>query len=102
MRLPPAVRRVARVEQIPAVQPGGKAARETHRFSLAIGDRASEASAVAMIPMIFGICGPRSMQGLRALLQTAWTHFERLLSALDRVVAALVAPMAPLSRAIGG
>jgi hypothetical protein len=52
--------------------------------------------------MIFGIGGPRSMQGLRALLQTAWTHFERLLSALDRVVAALVAPMAPLSRAIGG
>ncbi len=42
------------------------------------------------------------MQGLRALLQTAWTHFERLLSALDRVVAALVAPITPLSRAIGG
>ena len=52
--------------------------------------------------MIFGIGGPRSMQGLRALLQTAWIHFERLLSALDRLVAALVAPMAPWSRAIGG
>jgi hypothetical protein len=52
--------------------------------------------------MIFGIGGPRSLQGLRALLQTAWTHFERLLSALDRLVASLVAPMAPWSRAIGG
>ena len=52
--------------------------------------------------MIFGIGGPRSMQGLRALLQTAWIHFERLLSALDRLVAALVALMAPWSRAISG
>jgi hypothetical protein len=51
---------------------------------------------------IIGIGGPRSLQGLRALLQTAWTHFERLLSALDRLVAALVAPMAQWSRAIGG
>jgi hypothetical protein len=51
---------------------------------------------------IIGIGGPRSLQGLRALLQTAWTHFERLLSALDRLVASLVAPMAPWSRAIGG
>ena len=52
--------------------------------------------------MIVGIGGPRSLQGLRALLQTAWTHFEWLLSALDRLVAALVAHMAPWSRAIGG
>ena len=52
--------------------------------------------------MIFGIGSPRSLQGLRALLQTAWIHFERLLSALDRLVATLVAPMAPWSRAIGG
>jgi hypothetical protein len=52
--------------------------------------------------MIFGIGGPRSLQGLRALLQTAWIHFERLLSALDRLVAALVALMAPSSRPIGG
>jgi len=52
--------------------------------------------------MIIGIGVPRSLQGLRALLQTAWIHFERLLSALDRLVAALVAPMAPWSRAIGG
>ena len=52
--------------------------------------------------MIFGIGGPRSLQGLRGLLQTAWIHFERLLSALDYLVAALVAPMVPWSRAIGG
>jgi transposase len=39
---------------------------------------------------IIGIGGPRSLQGLRALLQTAWTHFDRLISALDRLVAALV------------
>ena len=51
---------------------------------------------------IIGIGGPRSMPGLRALLQTAWIHFERLLSALDRLVAALVALVAPWSRAIGG
>ena len=42
------------------------------------------------------------MQGLRALLQTARIHFERPLSALDRLVAALVALMAPWSRAISG
>ena len=42
------------------------------------------------------------MQGLLSLLQTAWIHFERLLSALDCLVAALFAPMAPWSRAIGG
>ena len=39
---------------------------------------------------IIGIGGPRSLQGLRALLQTAWTHFDRLISELDRLVAALV------------
>ena len=41
-------------------------------------------------------------QGLRVLMQTAWTHFDRLMSALDRLVAALVAPMTPWSRGIGG
>ena len=51
---------------------------------------------------IIGIGGPRSLQGLRKLLQTAWTHFDRLLSALDRLVAALGAPMTQTSRAIGG
>jgi len=51
---------------------------------------------------IIGIGGPRSPQGLRKLLQTAWTHFDRLLSVLDRLVAALGAPMTQSSRAIGG
>ena len=50
---------------------------------------------------IIGIVGPRSLQGLR-VLQTDWIHFERLLSALDCLVAALVAPMAQWSQAIGG
>jgi transposase len=40
--------------------------------------------------MIFGIGGPRTLQGLRALLQTASTHFDGLISALERLVAALV------------
>jgi len=52
--------------------------------------------------MIIGIGGPRSLQGLRSLLQTGQIPSERLLSALDRVVAALVAPMATLWRAVGG
>lgn len=52
--------------------------------------------------MFIGIGGSKSQQGLRALLQTAWIYFERLLSALARVVAALVAPMATRSLAIGG
>ena len=51
---------------------------------------------------IIGIGGTRSLQGLRKLLQTASTHFDRLLSALDRLVAALAAPMTQTSRAIGG
>jgi hypothetical protein len=51
---------------------------------------------------IIGIGGPRSLQGHRAMLQTAWTHFDRLLSDLDRLVAALVAPISQWSRAIGG
>ena len=50
---------------------------------------------------IIGIGGPRSLQGLRALLQTAWIHFEWLLSALDCLVTALVAHMAQRSWAIG-
>jgi hypothetical protein len=52
--------------------------------------------------IIFGLGGPRSLQGLRALLRTAWIHFEQVLWALDRLVAALVVPMAPWARAIGG
>ena len=41
-----------------------------------------------------GIGGPRGLQGILALLQTVWIHFERLLSALDRLVSALVGPRA--------
>jgi len=41
--------------------------------------------------MTVGIGGPRSLQGLHPLLQTAWIHFEQLLSALDRLV---VTPLA--------
>ena len=39
---------------------------------------------------IIGIGGPRTLHGLRALLQTAWTHFDGLISALKHLVAALV------------
>ena len=52
--------------------------------------------------MIFGSGGPRSMHGLRALLQTAWIHFKRLMSTLDRLVATRVVLMALWSRTIGG
>ena len=51
---------------------------------------------------IIGIGGPRSLQGLRAILQTGWTHFEWLPSELDRLMVALAAHMAQWSRAIGG
>ena len=51
---------------------------------------------------IIGIGGPRSLQDLRALLQTAWTHFGRLISALERLVTALPGHGAHRSTAIGG
>jgi transposase len=51
---------------------------------------------------IIGIGGPRSLQDLRALLQTAWTHFGRLISALERLVTALPGYGAHRSTAIGG
>lgn len=50
---------------------------------------------------IIGIGGPRSLQGLRALLQTAWTHFDRLISALERLVTALAGYGAHRSTATG-
>jgi hypothetical protein len=46
-----------------------------------------------IIRAIFGIGGRRTPQWLFRHLQTAWNQFERLLSALDRLVATLVAPM---------
>jgi hypothetical protein len=49
-----------------------------------------------------GFGGPRSLQGLIAMLQTSWIHFERLRSALDRLVATQVSPVALWSQAIGG
>jgi hypothetical protein len=51
---------------------------------------------------LIGIGGPRSLQGLRALLQTAWTHFDRLISALERLLAALAEYVAHRSATIGG
>jgi hypothetical protein len=51
---------------------------------------------------IAGIDGPRILQGLRVLMQTAWTRFDRLMSALDHLVMALVAHTDKRSRAIGG
>ena len=51
---------------------------------------------------ITGIGGPRSLQGLRALLHTTWTHFDRLISALERLMAALAGYVARHSTAIGG
>ena len=36
---------------------------------------------------IIAIAGPRSLQGLHSLMQSAWTHADRLMSALDRLVA---------------
>ena len=51
---------------------------------------------------IIGIGGPRSLQGLLALLQTAWTDFERLMSVPNHLVAVLVWHLAQGSRAISG
>lgn len=35
---------------------------------------------------ICGIGSPRALQGLRAILQLAWTHFGRLMSALEHLL----------------
>jgi len=52
--------------------------------------------------VLCGIGSPRSLQGLRALLQTTWTHFERLIWALGRLVAALVGYGAHRWQTLGG
>lgn len=52
--------------------------------------------------VLCGIGSPRSLQGLRALLQTAWMHLERLMSALNGMVTALVGYGAQRSQSIGG
>ena len=36
--------------------------------------------------VICGIGSPRALQGLRALLQLAWTQFDRLISALQHLL----------------
>ena len=36
--------------------------------------------------VICRIGSPRALQGLRALLQLAWTHFDRLISALEHLL----------------
>jgi hypothetical protein len=40
--------------------------------------------------MLFGFGGQRSLQGLRALLQTAWNHLERLMEVFNRPLTAPV------------
>jgi len=52
--------------------------------------------------VIIGIASPRSLQGLRAVPQTAWTHFDQLISALERLVMLLAGYGARHSTAIGG
>ena len=49
-----------------------------------------------------GIGSPKALQGLRALVQLAWTHFARLMSALEALLAALVGYGAHRSRPVGG
>lgn len=51
--------------------------------------------------VLCGIGSPRALQGLRALLQTTWTDFERLIWALRRLVASLIGYGAERSRALG-
>jgi len=52
--------------------------------------------------VICGIGSPRALQGLRALLQLAWTHLGQLVSALERLVMALARYGANRFTAIGG
>jgi hypothetical protein len=51
---------------------------------------------------IIGIGGPRSLQGLRALLQTTWTQLDRLISALEQLMVAVAGYGPNRSTAIGG
>jgi len=57
--------------------------------------------------MICGIGSPSALQGLRALLQLAWTHFGRPISALEHLVGRAIGdgnaagwPCDPLLRAV--
>ena len=49
-----------------------------------------------------GIGSPKALQGLLALVQLAWTHFARLVSALEALLAVQVGSGAHRSRLIGG
>jgi len=49
-----------------------------------------------------GIGGPRGLQGIRALLQTAWNHLERLMEVFNRLLTAPVGYGPWASTAIGG
>jgi len=48
-----------------------------------------------------GIGSPKALQGLRALVQLAWSHFERLLSALESLLTAPVRYGPHRSRPVG-
>lgn len=48
-----------------------------------------------------GIGSPKALQGLRALVQLAWSHFEQLISALEALLTAPVGYGPNRSRAIG-
>ncbi len=49
-----------------------------------------------------GIGGPKGLQGLRALVQLAWSHFEQLISALESLPTAPVGYGPNRSRPIAG
>ncbi len=69
-------------------------------LSLAIGG--SLADPTMFMPSAIGIGGPSNLEGLRALMQTAWTHLDRLISAVDRLMAAMVWSVTQGSRSPGG
>ena len=50
-------------------------------------------------PFTRGIGSPRTLQGLRALLQLAWTHFGRLISAIENLLGRSVGYGAVIDRA---
>jgi hypothetical protein len=49
-----------------------------------------------------GIGSPKALQGLRALAELAWSHFEQLISALESLLTALVGYGPHRSRPVGG
>jgi len=49
-----------------------------------------------------GIGGPKALQGLRALVQLAWNHFEQLISALKALLVTLTGYGPDRWRPVGG